>query len=50
MLETVLLVCSECKRKNYATAKNKKKNPDKLEMNKYCKWCKKHIVHKETKA
>ena len=29
--------------------KNKKNNPDRLEFNKYCKFCKKHTVHKETK-
>ena len=29
--------------------KNKKNDPDRLEMNKYCKFCKKHTLHKETK-
>ncbi len=24
-------------------------DPDRLEMNKYCKFCKKHTLHKETK-
>ncbi|MEA3328280.1 MAG: 50S ribosomal protein L33 [Candidatus Omnitrophota bacterium] len=47
--EIVTLVCGECKRKNYTTTKNKRKNPDKLQLNKYCRFCKKHIVHKETK-
>ena len=29
---------------------NKKKNdPDRLEMKKYCRFCKKHTVHNETK-
>ena len=29
--------------------KNKKNNPDRIEMEKYCKFCKKHTTHKETK-
>ena len=31
------------------TKKNKKNDPDRLEMNKYCKFCRKHTLHKETK-
>ena len=29
--------------------KNKKNSPDRLTMNKYCRFCKKHTPHKETK-
>ncbi len=29
--------------------KNKKNSPDRLQMNKYCRFCKKHTLHKETK-
>ena len=29
--------------------KNKKNTPDKLELNKYCPFCKKHTLHTETK-
>ena len=49
MQEVIVLVCTECKRKNYYSTKNKKKNPDKLEFKKYCKWCRKHVSHKEGK-
>ena len=45
----VCLACSECKQRNYNTMKNKKNDPDRLEMNKYCRFCKKHTSHKETK-
>ena len=45
----ITLACTECKQRNYNTKKNKKNDPDRLEMNKYCKFCKKHTVHKETK-
>ena len=27
----------------------KKNSPDRLQMNKYCRFCKKHTLHKETK-
>jgi large subunit ribosomal protein L33 len=29
--------------------KNKKNDPDRLEMNKFCKFCRKHTLHKESK-
>ena len=32
-----------------ANKKNKKNDPDRIEMNKYCRFCKKHTPHKETK-
>ena len=43
------LACTECKQRNYQTNKNKKNDPDRIELNKYCKFCKKHTLHKETK-
>ncbi len=45
----ITLSCTECKQRNYNTMKNKKNNPDRLEMNKYCRFCRKHTLHKETK-
>ena len=45
----ITLRCNECKQRNYNTVKNKKNDPDRLEMNKYCPFCRKHNVHSETK-
>jgi len=45
----VKMKCSECKRINYYSSRNKKKIKEKLELNKYCKFCKKHALHKEMK-
>lgn len=45
----ITLACSECKRRNYDTAKNKKNNPDRMSFNKYCRYCRRHTAHKETK-
>jgi len=49
MRDIVTLACTECKQRNYATTKNKKNTPDKLEFKKYCRFCRKHTVHRETK-
>ncbi len=35
----ITLACTECKQRNY----------NRLTMNKYCRFCKKHTPHKETK-
>lgn len=45
----VTLACTECKQRNYVSKKNKKNDPDRLEMNKHCKFCRKHTLHRETK-
>jgi len=49
MREIVTLQCSACKRRNYSTTKNKKTTTEKLEFNKYCRFCRKHTGHRETK-
>ncbi|MEN6371855.1 MAG: 50S ribosomal protein L33 [Armatimonadota bacterium] len=45
----ITLACQECKHRNYTTTKNKRNDPDRLELKKYCKWCEKHTVHREAK-
>jgi len=45
----ITLACSECKARSYATTKNKRNNPDRIELRKYCKVCRKHTVHREAK-
>ncbi|HLQ62281.1 MAG TPA: 50S ribosomal protein L33 [Candidatus Acidoferrales bacterium] len=49
MEELITLQCGDCKRRNYQTVKNKKNDPDRLELKKYCRWCRKHTSHRETK-
>jgi len=49
MREIITLQCTECKRKNYTTKKDKRTHPEKMETKKYCKWDRKHTLHKETK-
>ncbi len=45
----IKLACSVCKRTTYWSHKNKKTTERKLELKKYCNWCRKHTAHKETK-
>ena len=49
MRNIVILACTECKRRNYNTTKNKRKTTDRLEFKKYCRWCRTHTPHRETK-
>lgn len=45
----ITLACNDCKQRNYDTMKNRKNDPDRLEIKKYCRFCKKHTVHRETR-
>ena len=47
--EIVHLQCGECKRRNYSTYRNKRgeRSRNRLELKKYCKFCRTHTVHKE---
>ena len=52
----ITLACTECKQRNYnlkknkqKLKKNKQKHPDRMELQKYCRFCKKHTLHRETK-
>ena len=45
MRDIIALACTECKRRNYSTTKNKKKTTERLELSKYCRFCRKHIAH-----
>ncbi|MEF3168732.1 MAG: 50S ribosomal protein L33 [Deltaproteobacteria bacterium] len=49
MRDIITLSCTECKRKNYTTTKNKRTTPEKLQLKKYCPFDRKHTLHKETK-
>ncbi|NLB84909.1 MAG: 50S ribosomal protein L33 [Acholeplasmataceae bacterium] len=49
MREKIILICSDCLSRNYQTTRNKLTSKERLEINKYCKTCKKHTLHKESK-
>lgn len=54
----VTLECTECKTNlnkrsqgvsRYSTKKNRRNNPNRLELKKFCPHCNMHQIHKETK-
>jgi large subunit ribosomal protein L33 len=47
--EIITLACGDCQRRNYTQTKNRRTHPDRLELKKFCRWCRKHTAHKETK-
>ena len=47
MRDSFTLKCTECGEENYISSKNKKNNPEKIEVNKYCPRCRKVTKHKE---
>ncbi|MBU4306071.1 MAG: 50S ribosomal protein L33 [Candidatus Omnitrophica bacterium] len=49
MRELITIACTECKNRNYHSTKNKKKNTDRIELSKFCRSCRKHTLHRETK-
>ena len=50
MRTKITLACTECKNRNYNTTKDKKAHPDRMEIKKYCRFCKTHTVHKQSLA
>ena len=49
MRENITLECTECKRRNYTATRDKRKTSDRLRVKKYCKFDRKHTVHRETR-
>jgi large subunit ribosomal protein L33 len=49
MRDNIQLACGECKRRNYTASRNKKTQSERLEVKKYCKFCRRHTLHKEVK-
>ena len=45
----ITLACEECKHRNYQTNKSKRNNPDRVSLRKYCRWCRRHTSHRETR-
>jgi large subunit ribosomal protein L33 len=45
----ITLACTECKERNYSTQKNRRNDPQRMELKKFCARCRKHTLHRETK-
>ncbi|HSK59503.1 MAG TPA: 50S ribosomal protein L33 [Actinomycetospora sp.] len=45
----ITLACEECKNRNYITRKNRRNDPDRLTIKKFCPHCGTHRGHRETR-
>ncbi|MGD2155666.1 MAG: 50S ribosomal protein L33 [Anaerolineales bacterium] len=49
MRPVITLACTDCKERNYTTEKNRRNDPGRIELNKYCPRCRIHTLHRETR-
>lgn len=47
--DLAILACTECKRRNYTTTRNKRTQTNRLEMKKFCPNERKRTLHRESK-
>jgi large subunit ribosomal protein L33 len=45
----VEMACTECRNRNYVTTKNRRNDPDRLELRKFCPRCRGHRLHREAR-
>ncbi len=45
----VTLGCTECRERTYTSSKNRRNDPDRLELRKFCPRCRQHQLHRETR-
>lgn len=43
------LACTECRERTYTTTKNRRNDPERIELKKFCPRCRQHRVHRETR-
>jgi large subunit ribosomal protein L33 len=47
--QIIHLACSECRERTYTTTKNRRNDPDRIALNKYCPRCRQHREHREVR-
>ena len=47
--QVINLQCGDCRERNYTTAKNRRNDPQRLELRKYCSRCHGHTTHREVR-
>jgi large subunit ribosomal protein L33 len=45
----ITLECTDCHERNYVTEKNRRNDPGRMELRKFCPRCRAHQLHRETK-
>ncbi len=47
--QLINLACTECRERTYHTEKNRRNDPTRLELNKFCPRCRTHQIHREVR-
>jgi large subunit ribosomal protein L33 len=45
----ITLGCTDCRERTYSSNKNRRNDPDRLELKKYCPRCRTHTSHREVR-
>ena len=45
----ITLACTECKERNYISEKNRRNDPNRIELNEFCPRCRCVRLHRETR-
>ncbi|HCU73280.1 MAG: 50S ribosomal protein L33 [Chloroflexi bacterium] len=45
----ITLECTECGSRGYVSSKSRRNDPDRMELNKFCRSCRSHKLHRETR-
>ncbi len=45
----ITMACVECKNRNYITKKNRRNDPDRMDLKKFCPHCRQYTDHRETR-
>ena len=45
----ITLACNECRERTYHTEKNRRNDPDRMTLRKFCPRCRKHTEQRETR-
>ena len=45
----ITLGCTDCRERNYTTTKNRRNDPDRMELNKLCPRCRGGRLHREVR-
>jgi large subunit ribosomal protein L33 len=47
--QIIHLACTECRERTYTTTKNRRNDPERLELRKYCPRCRRHQLYREAR-
>ncbi len=45
----ITMGCTDCRERTYSSEKNRRNDPDRLELKKFCPRCRSHKLHREVR-